>query len=115
MIEEFYPQRAVDKFIFARFHENLSELLGIVVPSVVSDENVHPLAAQSVQRGAIVLLEVSDKGFLFSLNRMECCSDFTSGFVRTFGFSFLQSHANPKTAVYCQDIFVPDYLFSPTT
>ena len=65
--------------------------------------------------GFLVSLEVSDKGFLFSLSRMECCSYFTSGFVRTFGFSFLQSHANPKTAVYCQNIFVPDYLFSPTT
>ncbi|WP_207644119.1 DUF6431 domain-containing protein, partial [Acetivibrio ethanolgignens] len=60
-------------------------------------------------------LVVSDKGFLFSLSRMDHASDFTSGFVRTFGFSFLQSHANPKTAVYCQDVFVPDYLFSPTT
>ena len=35
--------------------------------------------------------------------------------VRTFGSSFLQSHANPKTAVYCQNVFAPDYLFSPTT
>lgn len=60
-------------------------------------------------------LEVSDKGFLFSLCRMDHASDFTSGFIRTFAFSFLQSHANPKTAVYCQDVFDPDYLFSPTT
>ena len=60
-------------------------------------------------------LEVSDKGFLFSLSQMDSASDFTSGFVRIFGFSFLQSHASPKTAVYCQDVFVPDYLFLPTT
>ena len=65
--------------------------------------------------GFLDSLEVSDKGFLFSLNRMECCSDFTSGFVRTFGVTILQSHANPKNAAYCQDIFVPDYLISPTT
>ena len=65
--------------------------------------------------GFLDSLDVSDKGFLFSLSRMDCCSDFTSGFVRTFGSSFLQSHANPKTAVYCQNVFSPDYLFSPTT
>ena len=65
--------------------------------------------------GFLASLEILDKKFLFSLTQMDCCSDFTSGFVRTFGFSFLQSHANPKTAVCCQNIFVPDYLFSPTT
>ncbi len=56
-------------------------------------------------------LDLSDKGFLRALVRMDRVSDFTSGFVRTFGNSFLQSHANPKNAVYCQDVFVPDYHF----
>ena len=65
--------------------------------------------------GFLASLEVPDKGFIFSLSHMECFSDFTSGFVRTFGFSFLQSHANPKNAVYCRNIFIPDYIFSPTT
>lgn len=65
--------------------------------------------------GFLENLELSDKGFLFSLCQMDRTSDFTSCFVRTFAFSFLQSHANPKNAVYCQDVFVPDYLFSVTT
>lgn len=59
--------------------------------------------------------EVSDKKFLFSLIRKNRASDFTSGFVRTFSYSFLQSHSNPKTAVYCQEVFAPDYLFPLTT
>ena len=65
--------------------------------------------------GFLSSLETPDKGFLFSLSRSRHASGFTSGFFRTFGFSFLQSHANPKTAVSCQVVFAPDYLFSPTT
>jgi len=65
--------------------------------------------------GFLKNLDISDKSFLFSLCRMDCVSHFTSAFVSSFAFSFLQSHANPKTAVYCQDVFVPDYQFSITT
>lgn len=60
-------------------------------------------------------MEVGDKTFLNQLGKMIPYSDFASTFVSTFSFSFLQSHANPKTAVYCQHIFSPDYRISLTT
>ena len=65
--------------------------------------------------GFLENLEISARTFLFRLGKMEHYSDFASGFVSTFGFSFLQSHANPKTAVYCQHVFSPDYKISLTT
>lgn len=60
-------------------------------------------------------LEVSSRTFLFRLGEMEHYSDFASGFVSMFSFSFLQAHATPKTAVYCQHIFSPHYQISMTT
>jgi transposase-like protein len=59
--------------------------------------------------------EMKESGFLKNLSRIGCYSDFSSGFVRKLSFSFMQSHANPPTAVYCQDIFAPDYRFYMTT
>ena len=60
-------------------------------------------------------LDLSDRKFLYSLCQMEHASDFISDFIRSFTVSFLQSHANPKNAVYCQNVFEPVYHFLPTT
>lgn len=60
-------------------------------------------------------LEISDKKFFFRLSDMKQYSDFSSDFVSTFGFSFLQSHANPKNAVYRRYVTPPDYYISLTT
>lgn len=60
-------------------------------------------------------MELPSRSFLFRLGSMEHYSLFASGFVSTFSFSFLQSHANPKNALYCQHVFSPDYKISLTT
>lgn len=65
--------------------------------------------------GFLENLKVSDKTFLFQLAKREGYSDFASSFVSKFSFSFLQAHKNPKTAVYCQNVFSPDYRISLTT
>ncbi len=65
--------------------------------------------------GFLENLEVSDRAFLFQLAKKVPYSDFASAFVSRFRFSFLQAHANPKNAVYCQHIFSPDYQIPVTT
>ena len=53
------------------------------------------------------------------MKRLICqpYSEFSSGFISRFAFSFLQSHKNPAvffkgTASYCQKVFLPDYVIS---
>lgn len=65
--------------------------------------------------GFIENLEISSRTFLFRLGKMEHYSAFSSSFVSMLSFSFLQAHANPKNAVYCQHVFSPDYQISMTT
>ena len=65
--------------------------------------------------GFIENLEISSRTFLFRLGKMEHYSAFSSSFVSMPSFSFLQAHANPKNAVYCQHVFSPDYQISMTT
>lgn len=60
-------------------------------------------------------LETPSRSFIFQLGKNDSYSSVASSFVSRFGFSFLQSHANPKNAVYCQHVFYPDYRIQVTT
>lgn len=55
--------------------------------------------------GALPSVETADLSFIKELAAASCYSDFSSGFVRRFAVSFLQSHKDP--AQYCQQVFVP--------
>lgn len=56
---------------------------------------------------------LTDDAFFAQLYSGSDFSGFSRSFIRSFAFSFLQSHRNPsiglKNARYCQNVFEPDY------
>lgn len=101
---------------FCHFHtiEKLCERFSITVKQLykwISLWNRH----KAQWLGVITDSETSSGSFLFSLMKMESVSSFLSSFVKRFCFSFLQSHANPNTAVFHRKESEPDYHFPVTT
>ena len=63
----------------------------------------------------INFMDKASGAFIFYLKHLDSYSAFASSFVKTFAFSFMQSHNNPPTAHYTQFVFDPDYQISDTT
>ena len=109
----FFILRVLSEY-FLKSHtvEKLCERFGIDTSQLYTWLNLFK-AHKSQWLGALEDAETSPKSFLNTVS--ESYSPFAMVFTRSFSYSFLQSHANPPTAHYCQQIFSPDYDFMPTT
>lgn len=108
----FFILRVLGEYFFhLRTIEKLCERFSITVKQLyrwISLWNSH----KSQWLGFLADLEISSEKFLCSLCRLESYSSFASDFAYTFSHSFLQSHANPKNAVYFRHVFEPVYFFT---